>query len=280
MKPKSLVFAFVILGVSVLLTSFVFSDTAQTTVDVGNLGPQVGTPSATDPIDLNEGSDITVYCNTTINDTNGWEDIDEVNATLKTVQTPCTADPDNCYKNTSCTIGTGSSNSLDVNCSFSVLWYADSGDWYCNITANDSQGTSNYSSISTVTINSLVALDVNSSIGFGSLSIGQDSGNHTAQVNNTGNSQIDVRLNGTNMSCDTQGNITVGQLHYNTTSASDWTLMCALTETNTDTCSEIQSNFDLTDGASSNKDIYWILRVPSGVSGICTGYITFTAISG
>ena len=280
MKSRTLFMALVCYTAVFLSSNFVFSDTASTTVDIGNVGPQVGIPTATDPIDLNEGGDLTVYCNATITDTNGWEDIDSVNATLWLSSETCASDPDNCYKNTSCTLGTGSSTSLDVNCSFSVLWYADNDEWTCNITANDSQGVSNNTGVNAITINPLVALGVNSSIAFGSLSIGQDSTNHTAQVNNTGNSQIDVRLNGTNMSCTTQGNITIGQLHYNSTTASDWTLMCALTDTGTDTCGEIQSNFDLTDGAATSKNVYWILRVPTGVSGTCTGFITFTAIAG
>ncbi|MBN2518448.1 MAG: hypothetical protein JXB14_06370, partial [Candidatus Altiarchaeota archaeon] len=85
--------------------------------------------------------------------------------------------------------------------------------------------------------------------------------------------------NGTDMSCTIQGSIAKGYLHYNTTHAGDWTQMCALTDTDTDTCGELQSNFDLADGAASNKKIFWVLRAPTGVSGTCTGHVTFTAIA-
>ncbi|MBN2517205.1 MAG: hypothetical protein JXB14_00005, partial [Candidatus Altiarchaeota archaeon] len=114
---------FVILSslvVSLFLAGFVFSDTASTSVSIGNRMPWVQTPTVTDPIDLNEGAGITIYCNATITDRNGWEDIDEINASLwlNTGSETCASDPDNCYKNTSCTKGTGSSTDLDVNCSF------------------------------------------------------------------------------------------------------------------------------------------------------------------
>lgn len=273
-----------------LVISGVLSDVTSTSVIVGNEAPTVSEPSVRDPFSLDEGTTTTLYCNVTITDDNGWEDIDTVNATLflNTVGMFCAEDGANCYKNTSCTIGTGSSTTLDVNCSFTVQFYAqassDEGDWTCNVTVTDSASNSAYGNTTDLTISDNLALAVNSSISFGSLSVGQDSSDRLGQVNNTGNVRIDVNVNGSEMDCNgpASDNITQSQIKYNTTTGIDWAAQnsCVLSDNAVDTCAWLTTTFDLAEGATANKDTYWKLRVPTGVSGTCTGAITFEAEKG
>jgi hypothetical protein len=273
---------------STLVLSGVFSDVTSTTVTITNDPPTVSEPSVRDPFSLTEGTTTTLFCNVTITDSNGWEDIDTVNATLFLDSMFCAANGANCYKNASCTIGTGSSTTLDVNCSFKVQFYAqassDEGDWTCNVTVNDTSTNSAYGNTTDLTISDNLALAVNSSIGFGNLDVSEDSLDKLGQVNNTGNVRIDVNVNGSNMTCngENSGNITPSRIKYNTTTGINWATQdsCVLSSAAGGTCAWLTTTFDLAESATANKATYWKLRVPTGVSGTCTGAITFEAEKG
>jgi parallel beta-helix repeat protein len=250
-------------------------------IEVSNTAPIVDSFQATDPIDLGEGVGIKAWCNATITDEDGWEDVDEANATLFISPATHTSadDPDNHYTNSSCTLEAGSGTSRGVNCAFYPQWYADDGEWKCNITANDSSGASGWGNKTDITVNTLVALVVNASLAFEDLDIGETSTDHTLQINNTGNTGIDVTVNGSDLDCTGPAdNISVGQLHYNESSEAAYADMCALTSTSTDTCGALQGSFDLADGVAESKSTYWKLQIPTRTGGTCTGSMTVEAI--
>lgn len=190
------------------------------------------------------------------------------------------------YTNSSCTLSGGSSTTINANCSFTLEYYANDEEWTCKLYANDSADATGTASIATVTVSSLVALDAENTISFGSLNPAATS---AADVNDTvtncGNVLIDINLSGTDLTnaTATVANITVGQVKYNvTTYDQDYTAnMTALT-----TSAVTRSEFDLAertdDASASTKKSYWKIQIPSAPIEALTysGTITFTALSG
>jgi len=267
------------------------ADTATGQATIVNAAPTVGTVTlwnqagADAAITLTAGSTVTVTCNATLTDNNGYSDIDSASATLyHSTSSSGAADDENVhYTNSSCTLGTNTSaTDVPVTCSFTLNYMALNGTWTCNITADD--GTATASGTDTNTVNSLAALDVvETTINFGSMSLGSNSS--TAQyinITNTGNIQIDAQFSGTDYSC-TIGTIPVGNTRYSLSSLPYDNMTTSLT-----TSAVTQTNFDLgvrgvatSDGVDSKKNEYWTILIPStGVGGTCTNTITVTAVAG
>jgi hypothetical protein len=245
--------------------------------------PSVSNPIATDPIDLGACSTVVIWCNATISDVDGWDTIDKVNATLwnySSTTEEVSDDGSNHYTNYSCVLGTNTTpTDGPVNCSFTLQYYANPGEWTCKIYVNDTVGEVG-SNFTNLTINTLRALDAEDTINFGSLAPG---GTSPEDVNNTvtncGNAPIDLNLTGTNITNASASvtNISVGNVKYNVT---DWNQsytdnMTSLTETST------HADFTLakrTNGVSTNKT-YWKITIPAVIENfVYTGNITFTAV--
>ncbi len=246
---------------------------AEATLEVHSL-------QATDPVNLIAEGYKTVWCNATATDQNGWQDVDEANATLFIAPAAHSSadDNDDHYTNSSCTVGAGSGYNAPIICSFRVAWHADDGEWTCNITVN-STGDSGWGNKTDITVNQLLSLNVTDLLDFGSLSVGETSGDETLEVNNTGNVQIDIQVNGTDMDCHS-GTIDVSQIHYNESDSVAWASMCELTTAPADTCPAFSSSFNLADGAAASKETYWKLQVPESVGGSCSGWLTVQATAG
>ena len=247
--------------------------------------PSVSDPIATEPIDLSACSTVVLWCNATITDDDGWEDIDVVNATFwDPAATTEDASDDNSshYTNYTCSLGTNTTaNDVPANCSFTLWYYANPVDWTCKIYANDTSGNVDSNSTTTVTINTLRALDAENTINFGSLAPGATS---PSDVNNTvtncGNAIIDLNLTGTNLTNATASvsNITVTYIKYNLTNANqDYTAnMTSLTESDL-----TRSEFSLAKSMAnpSNRTTHWKTSLPSVIEELVyTGTITFTAV--
>jgi len=285
MNNKLLISVF-LLGIA-MLCPLVASDLSQTSVDIGNVAPTVGTVTVSpSPIVIAENSTVNVTCWAWVNDTNGWEDIETANGVLYQNKTTsaCGADPVNCYTNATCSHAGGSGNIVNTSCKFTVQFYAqstiDEGTWKCYIHVIDN-GTSNANNQKNVSVSDTLALAVTSDINFGSMIVGEISlSDKIAIVTNTGNVRIDVNLNGTNMTCDVLGNILPGYIHYNDTAAQAWSTGCPLTTDPANTYATFKTTFDLAEGAVATKNSYWRLSVPTGVSGTCDGLVTFEAVKG
>lgn len=250
----------------------------------GPASPLVSGITATDPVNLNTCSTVVIWCNATINDGDGWEDINNVNATLWDPASTAEGSSDsnsNHYTNSSCTLGANVSfTDVPANCSFTLQYYANPADWTCKIYANDTSGNSGSSFITDATINTLRALDAENAIDFGSLvpdSTSPEDANNT--VTNCGNVPIDLNLSGTDLVNASAGiaNISVSSVKHNVTApGQDYAAgMSPLSATPT------YANFTLakrTNGLSINKT-YWKIGVPSVIEKlIYTGTITFTAV--
>ena len=162
-------------------------------------------------VSLNSGGAITLTENTTtsvnvsgtVTDNNGCLDLQSVAVVIYKQGTHCDApgdvDNDTCYyyidnsPSTSATCAGASDLTYATSTNFQVQYYADPGTWVAEVIPSDeSLGTA---STDTQTLNELQAIDVSSSISYGTVAAGENStGDHTAAVTNTGNAAIDIQI--------------------------------------------------------------------------------------
>jgi hypothetical protein len=281
------------LVIAICLMSTAFADNVDTSLTITNANPTVGSVTATDPVTLSEGTAVTVWCNATATDTNGYADITGVAAKLWG-PTGLEGDADNFnthYTNSSCVLSGGSGTTVDAVCKFSVRYSAESGEWTCKLTATDASAGTGSASNTAVTINSLVALAVPSSLGFTATALGGTTPEATVAVNNTGNSQIDVQLytygsaddDGYTMVCTLGGSeIAYTALKYNLTTGQAYGNMSTIGRNSTSPLTDTAFNLAKDSNATvSSKDVYWKLQVPSSdIGGSCTGKLVVVATSG
>ena len=297
-----LVLSFVFFGLTIesigVLGLNVSNQTVIARVNVTNTEPDFYKVVLTqNPIDLTANSATIVTCNGSFYDTNGFDDIKNVSATLYYNETISGAADDNNthYTNISCGAceavpGTGNQNGSCL-CNFAVQYYANPGFWQCNMSINDSGGLFVSRNTTLFTINEVLGISVESSvIDYGNLSVTQISKPIRENVTNTGNIPINITVRGfggdnetvgqnLSMICDLGTNITVGFQRYypgNNTLFGD---MINLTN-------QTRQVFNLTVpkrtesqrlGNSSNST-FWRLQIPSGVAGVCNGTIIFGAV--
>jgi hypothetical protein len=233
------------------------------------------------PIGLTAGSSKDITCTATITDTDNWNNITTVNATIwdSVASTEGASDDDNeHYTDVSCDLGTNTSaTERPVTCSFSLHYHANPSTWTCKIrsynSTNDAASNSN-----DATVNQLVALDVvEASINFGNMDLDETSSSDvSATVQNIGNIRIDVKLSGDSFACSS-GTLSPETVRYSATSGNSYSSMTELTGT----AITLDLNIAKSTGSPSTKDTYWKISIPnSGVGGSCSNTITFTAVSG
>lgn len=262
--------------------------------------------SPANTIDLVANDIIMVYCNATVFDYNGWQDIDpnKTNATLHIKSKGRNGATDNNYRYRnescgSCKQGEDSTTAI-CDCKFAVQYYAnDSTEWICNITVGDNGGwqkpeyeinLSDTEVSSEITITDLLAIDTPTLIDYGNLSVTETSSEIIHNVTNVGNINLNLSLRGYGgtdediginytMICDF-GNITFGHQRYAFDNGTDFGLMTNLSN------STVITNFTLPQRINDNtygwdrNSTYWKLQVPLSVGGICNGTIIFGAIDG
>ena len=259
-------------------------------VTIGNPAPVVTNMIFLDnPVALIENSLTTVWCNATINDTNGWQDITSVSGVIWNSNTTYNASNNynNHYTNSSCALYAGSGTSRAASCAFGMYYFADPGrNWTCRITAMDSTNQQGYNETN-FSVSAFLGISVSPEINFGTLNPGSTSNTSiSTYVNNTCNQQIDLKMNAlSNITCNV-GAIEADYVHYNTTNT-DYSSMCLLTTNADETCGEVQNNFNLgkctaISGIPINptKNLYWKIQVPLGVRGTCYTNLTVTAKEG
>jgi len=258
-----------------------------------NYAPVVGAIMCDDNIDLNDGSVKVITCNATIHDDNGCSDINTVSGKFWDSGSTTETEADNPamhYSNGSCKkiSCTSSSTQGTASCAFSIQFYANATSWNASITADDGIASAVTNRTNALwDINTLRALSISTTnINFSQTIVGTFSpgltstSDFTVTVTNTGNTKMDAQVNGTAMACEQGTSIPVGNIHYSATSLQAYSSMCSLGSNPDSTCSELNSTFDLAKGASSTKNTYWKLYMPSGVIGSCQGGIEFNPIAG
>lgn len=260
-------------------------------------------------LDLLAGANLTVFCNATLADADGWEGIDSASAILYDNISSSSSGSDAMathYTNNTCFLfdGVVGGGARRAECAFAVAYYSNNATWTCNITVSDNHSIVN-SSVDYTSINKLIALNIPSSIDFGTLSPGAISFVNKTNITNFGNVEIDIKIYGysnnqTNSSaafnCTTSGgiksNITLDRLHYNvtdTTGAQCTNFGWGSNSFNLTNQSNEKSwtNFNLgkqnVEGDLMNNYTCWVLRIPAigeeniNPAGVCTGVISFIA---
>lgn len=290
------------------------ADTISTSVEVGNAVPTVAI--AAYPNDGSVGGSITLTENTTtqatvsatLTDTNGYADIKSAKAyvlrhTLDLGEdlASCALDNSDCYR-TECNLDTGSGSGNNITCNASPsLWYladptdgtssSSADDWMVMVIASDSVGADGLASNSgtAVDVNTLGALNVSSSVGFGTVGAGSNTGASPIQsgVTNTGNKHIDVLVKSASSTyslwcdnCTEPDTIANANEKYSSASitySDDFTV--ALTGSNKEynICLPKATN----NANPVNDTLFWGLAIDSGQgAGSYTGSNTITATGG
>ena len=256
-----------------------------TRANITNAGPEIVEVLVDQDITLNAGGTKIVYCNATIRDWNGWDDVVLVNATLfHSSSTHESADNNNThYTNASCfNTGDDAEFLAFYSCGFEVIHYANNGTWSCNVTAEDTFSFTDSLS-NTTTINALFALNVSDTIDYGDLAVTDTSANISAFITNFGNVNINVSVlgygategDGFGLICEQGSNITVENQRFGIDSGDDWDLKVPLSSTNQDMSITLLQPTDLT--APVIRETFWQLYVPPNPFGLCTGTVRFTA---
>lgn len=234
-----------------------------------------------DQIDLYAAQTVPVFCNFSVNDTDGVIDIVSANATFYVSgSTPISPDDNSThYTNSSC-IETWN-NGIDTKnftCGFNVYYYANNGTWQCNASAIDTQNAIGIGNDSTV-INPLYALNATASIDFGDVPTGSISPEKNITVINLGNIRLNINLSayaitqndGIAMNC-TNANISLNDLRYSKTSGVAFSAM------NFMPYSDLAFNLakQQTPVLSQNYT-YWRVNATPPSFGDCRGVIVITA---
>jgi len=270
--------------------SAVSSWNVNATVNITNAPPVITSVSFDDnisapsgQIDLSAGGLILVYCNASINDTNGYQDILSARAVIYdgAVANPGSADNNEShYSNTTCSLSAGSGLTRDTSCAFNVRYYANNATWTCNVTAFDTDNLNGTGS-ATSAVNLLVALNISTSIlDYGSIAPLAESASVTEIITNHGNWQMDMVLNGTSMPCTTAGTIPAAAQHYNVTGTGvTYATMTALSGS---PVTEVSFNLAKRTDASGDttRTTYWKIVAPIGTKGVCSGNVSMAAVTG
>lgn len=288
----------ILICLAILLAPTLYADVVDTSAEVVNSPPVASSAVINNGFDvtLTEGTNTSVLGTVIITDNNGCPDILGVNGTFYRSAVGVTgADDLNNHYSSLCVSNGDCSGSADItetfNCTFELVYYADPTDagsiyetdeWFFNALPYDNvSGTADNASVE---MSTLTALSITTSIDFGGLALGANTGatNQDTTIINTGNEGIDVSVDGYGtvdgdglaMNC-TIGNISVNYIEYD---------VSTFTYGGGTQLSDSASDVDLdiaqrTDGESSEL-LYWGLGLPSsGLSGTCSGRVQAIAVS-
>lgn len=269
---------------AVILVAFLPPSWAQTEeLNVTNVAPVVVSVSLPGSATPTAGTTTSVSTTIVVQDINGYNDISSV--TLEVLK------PDGSTTHIASSAATFSSslNTTDAQYtkSFSMNFYDDSAlttsTYKVKIVVTDAGGLTgnNLLNLAVFNYNQLVALNLAAgTLDFGTnIEPASTSATQSASVQNYGNVQIDVQLNGTTLTHESvAASIAVGYLNYSLNS--DMSSKSSLTSSPV-----TLSSFDLVKGASSSRLTYYALTVPSGSdqwvpSGNYTGTLTVGAVAG
>ena len=243
--------------------------------------PSIMSITTEDNHHLGSGTTTAILCNTTIYDSDGYENITSVIGTFydnATTSKEAGDNKNNHYTNNSCTVMGGSENTTNAQCTFQLTYHANpSSNWICSITASDEEyNVTNESSTSTV--EELQALEMSSityqsGIG-GPIALGMLSMQRTMVITNTGNVGINLLFSGSEsgMNCTT-GAISLANQKYDTSNGFSYVEGTSVTTTLTSI-----DNFTISkqtvEEIPSTGNVYWLLQLPlNGVGGNCSGNI-------
>jgi hypothetical protein len=305
---------FLLMSILVCLVSvFVFSGIYVTThaidaeVEVENTGPSfVSNPifsvalrgseiySHNNINNLRFGEEKDIYVWGTVQDQNGYTDIDYVKAYLyrSDLDNTCPEDGNKCYYMYSCDITQGASEYQAIySCPFSLKYWMDATDamsgedysdyyWQLEVVAVDLYGQSITNTSRTLEVYSSVSLDIPESIDFGSMSTGESTTRLTnveQVITQYGNVEQNVTVTAPSgiFACES-GDIPLDHLKWSLSDVGyDHNQTTALSSEIVDT--ELRVQKQISEILAPTKTLYWNLSVPPGASGSCSVLIEILA---
>ena len=286
------------------ITGFLTNETIPANVTIENIYPYIPTQfecGNSNVITPSPCQNITVDCWIVAGDLNGADDLKSVEAELVpgevvgATKSGCNfgqTTPGNCYYANCTSFTIVNSTERNYTCTFNDFRY------WSDIKHNEAQNINNWTvewavkdgvatrspALHNISLINITAIDViETYLGFGSMALGATTTNDTeinSTAQNCGNGNFTVNASGTDLPCNTQGTISVGQLHYNSTFGTDYTNDTALTTSSTDTSltAYVATSDVPTVGVDQNL-LSWQISIPTtGVKGLCTGNVTFYAI--
>lgn len=234
-------------------------------------------------IALTEGASTTIYATGTVSDLNGYTDLVNASSTYYRSSVAggnsCASNNNNCYQiaTTSCSFSNCGGNSCTFSCSANLYYFADPtdvGSFYAADVWNalvDIWDTSNSHATSSANqdIYTLSAITTTSTIPYGSITVGTDSGarNATTTVGNTGNSTLNLNLGGDDLTAGAS-RITYDKQKYATSTFTySGCAICSLLAASTSpTYVPLGVSKATTTIFLPTKDIYWGIGIPSGTA--------------
>ncbi len=232
------------------------------------------------PIYLVEGEETIVYATGTVSDVNGYEDLLYATTTVyrSGVTGMCTDDDNNCYRINSldCPFMNCSGNTCDVECAFAMQFFADPTDegstfeledWKADLYLLDMSSNEATSTSDGVDVKTLWAISaITGNINYGTLNLGEDTGgfNINSQVQNTGNTEIDIQVEGTDL-INGPSSIPAGNQLFSTTTFTY--SECVICEALSGSATDIEVDLPKpTSTTPITDDLFWGLYVPTGVN--------------
>ena len=269
---------------------------------INNVAPVVtaGTLNGGNDITLTEGDVTEVIVTATVSDANSCQDLTTVDTsvyrtgiTYTGCDTSGESDDNYCYGQITCTVVggtcTGSTDSTaSYTCSVDIQYHADptiadteypTEEWIATIRAIDNNSASDTDDTAEVDMLTTVALDVSSTINYGSLDAGQknDPLDKTTVTTATGNVGINQDLSGTDLDDGDTGLIEVEYQKYALTASTAYASGTSLT----DTAVEVPIRVAKTTVANSpeEENTWWGIEIPLGIPpGVYYGENYFVAV--
>lgn len=241
------------------------------------------------PLTVSANINKTYHVNGVVSDADGYQDIQDVDVDFYRSGVAngadCTADQNNCYHQTTCSLTSGSGNTISYNCQVAVAYFADYTDadtyesdtWKVRVKVSDGTTTSTDSSYNNE-LTSLAAIDVSGNINYGSIGLGATSSTYGVTVKNAGNHRVDTQVSSTTGMTCTSGTIAISQQKWDKVSVAYASLQYTLSTTPTRANINLLAQTD--DGSSVTGDLFFAIQIPStGIGGTCSGSVNMTAYS-
>jgi hypothetical protein len=269
-------------------------------LEIGNTPPIVQSINIEGgTINLNANTTKLVNCSIIAIDYNGEEDI--INLTAEIFDNSASGkgqgdDNNEHYTNNTCNIdyAYGDENTVLGTCLFNMWYYSNPGTWNCSIFVKDNS-TFSINESDTAVVQELLALEVPSTINYGTINATQVSNENITNVSNVGNVMFNLSFSGYGhalndnlaMNC-TLGNIkniSVEHEKYNLTEPNPGAITLDGANgvyKNLSSFAKVNAfNLDYRTQEGVNEAInttYWRIYAPLGVAGSCEGNVIFGAV--
>lgn len=229
---------------------------------------------------INPGSTTTVYATATVTDKNGYADLVSGSSTIyrSGAGAACAADNNDCYISAGapqCNFTNCSGNSCVLECSADIYYHADPTDagayvgeeWLAYLEVVDQAGGTDLGSAPGVELTTMLALDVEDTINYGSLAASTTSTyNATTTILNYGNAAIDIQVEGNDLTDGEASTIAVEEQRFSTSTFAYKTCTDCTTLSSTSIDYEVDISKPTTSSPYTSDNLYWGIRIPYGVA--------------